>query len=195
MTTILDDGTSIIKVIIPKSVLKRVDSDYLLPSYNVTLFGKVLCVDEAHVVHCGGFKIEDNDASELYHWLRVMQERPSNPDQEMMFHTLSSLPSPNRLLRDNFLQSPIRDDSNSNKFSWSPDHAFATSTPIRAVQESPLKQRSDRVIIAKIREQVKEEEEEEDEFGDDFGSSIDLIALENDALQNNKRKFDIANME
>ncbi|CAO3641130.1 unnamed protein product [Mucor hiemalis] len=200
----LDDGTSVIRVIIPNRVLKRADAEYLVPPYNVTLFGKVDKINQKHVIHCGGFNIEDNDASEIYHWIRTMQDRPKTVDApKEMFHTLSSLPSPKRLLRENFLESPMKEGSNSSGFAWSPDHAFATSTPIRAVQVSPLRTRTDRFAPPMAKSTRKEDSDEfdDDEFGD-FGSSVDFDALENDALllsmtQNNskKRKIDFANME
>lgn len=123
----------------------------------------------------------------MYHWLKVIQNRPKAimVTDKNMFYSLSSLPSPTRLLKDNFMQSPIRDINSKNVgFQWSPDRAFATSTPIRAVQESPLRQRTHMPIQF-------DEEDEDDEFVD-FGS-IDFGALENNALlenSNNKRRFD-----
>ncbi|KAG2205402.1 hypothetical protein INT47_007187, partial [Mucor saturninus] len=183
------------KVILPKYVLKREDADLLVVPNNVTVFGKVELVDKEHVLTADGFRIETNEAVEMYHWLRVLQERPKTTlakGDKNMFCTLSSLPSPTRLLKDNFLGSPIRGSQNTG-YLWSPDHSFATSTPIRAVQESqaasPLRQRSIKLIPV-------QEDDDDDEF-DDFGS-IDLIALENNALMmasNNKRKFDFANMD
>ena len=193
-----------IKVIIPKPLLKRNNAEYLIESYNVTLFGKVQH-DKENVLICGGFFIEDNDAAELHHWIRALQDRPADTlnsaplitKSKYQFHTLSSLPSPNRITREKFLASPIREENNQ-KFAWSPDHAFATSTPMRAVQESPLRFRTMRLSTITT---TKIEEEEEDEFGDDeFGDfgSMDLINLENQAVlmnQGEKRKFDLANME
>lgn len=173
--------------------MKRPDADLLLVSNNVTVFGKVNLVDKEHVITCNGFRIEDNEAIEIYHWLRVLQERPKTritKHDKNMFSSLSSLPSPTRLLKENFLGSPIRDFQNTG-YLWSPDHSFATSTPIRAVQEaqvsSPLRHRSQKLVPI--------EDDFDDEF-DDFGS-IDLIALENNAIMmtSSKRKFDLANME
>lgn len=166
----------------------------MVVSNNVTVFGKVDLVNDEHVIICDGLRMETNEAIEIYHWLRVLQERPKKTLAEQdknMFCTLSSLPSPTRLLKDNFLGSPIRGSQNTG-YLWSPDHSFATSTPIRAVQESqaasPLRQRPLKLVPV--------QEDEDDEF-DDFGS-IDLIALENNALMmasTNKRKFDFANMD
>lgn len=174
------------------------DADLLVVPNNVTVFGKVDFLNNEHVITCSGFRIEDNEAVEIYHWLRVLQERPKTKitkQDKNMFYSLSSLPSPTRLLNDNFLGSPIRDSQNAG-YLWSPDHSFATSTPIRAVQESqvssPLRQRSQKLIPVEVND-----DDDDDEF-DDFGS-IDLIALENNALLMNtntcKRKFDLANMD
>lgn len=203
LTILIDDGTSVLRVIIPNRLLKRADAEYLIPPYNVTLFGKVDLINNKQVIQCGGFQVEDNDASEMYHWIRAMQERPDvNSTPKEMFHTLSSLPSPKRLLRDNFLESPIK-ENNSKGFAWSPDHAFATSTPIRAVQVSPLRQRSDKFSSPMAKSTIRREDSDEfdDEFSD-FGFSVDFDALENEALlmsatqnSNNKRKIDFANME
>jgi hypothetical protein len=197
-------------------MLKRQDSESLVVSNNVTVFGKVQYISNEHVLLCGGFRVEDSDITEMYHWLRVIQERPqekksSNKPDQPMFYTLSSYPSPRRLLNDSFLkESPIRSDELINSqnagFLWSPDHTFATSTPIRAVTvlqesqssshngKSPLRQRSDRVIIpppitpAIIAQQQKEADEFDDDgdgLFDDFGSG-DLLALENNALLMNR---------
>ncbi|KAG2230380.1 hypothetical protein INT48_004191, partial [Thamnidium elegans] len=179
---------NVIRVILPKSILKRPYADQLQISNNVTLFGKIqLYNDTELVIECAGFNIEDSEASEMYHWLKVLQNRPkvTATVDKNMFYSLSSLPSPTRLLKENFMQSPIRDINSKNAgFQWSPDHAFATSTPIRSVHESPLRKITHRPL------QI-DDDDDDDEFVD-FGS-IDFGALENNALlekSNNKRKFD-----
>lgn len=156
----------------------------------MTVFGTIIkqASSSELTIECTGFRIEESDAAEMYHWLKVIQDRPksiSRIEEDQMFHSLSSFPSPNRLLKDNFLESPIR-DINATKnpgFSWSPDHAFATSTPIRTVPESPLRQRTLKIELVDF-------DDEFEEFGStDYG---ELLALENNALLSNdvKRKFD-----
>jgi hypothetical protein len=156
----------------------------------VTVFGKIELYPDTNevVIRCGGFKVEEDCTAEIYHWLKAIQERPKDIAQKQppnMFYSLSSFPSPNRLLNEEFLQSPIRDINAQNAgYLWSPDHTFATSTPIRAVQESntqavtpsPLRQTN----LNKVQETI-EDEDEDDEF-DSFGD-IDLAAFEADALQ------------
>ncbi|GAA5803643.1 hypothetical protein HPULCUR_009126 [Helicostylum pulchrum] len=185
-----NDGTSVIRVILPKSILKRANADQLQNSNNVTIFGKIQLYNDIELaIECVGFNIEESEAAEMYHWLKVIQDRPKEitAADKNMFYSLSSLPSPTRLLKDNFMQSPIRDiSSKSSRFQWSPDRAFATSTPIRAIQESPLRQTTHKPI------QFDEDDDEDDDGFVDFGS-VDFGALENNALletSNNKRKFD-----
>lgn len=120
------------------------------------------------------FQVHEQGLDEIYHLLKVIQERPKKTaitsSSTPMFYTLSSNPSPKRL---NF-QSPTRPD----EFTWSPTHTVATSTPLRA----------------SIIRQIEADTEDEFEFSD-LGE-IDLAALEANAMEQKlnqpmKRKFDI----
>jgi hypothetical protein len=195
----IDDGTSIIRAVLSGTIMTRKDSYMIDLAAAITVFGKIELypgTDEI-TIRCGGFKVEEDCTAEIYHWLKAIQERPKGSIQEQppnMFYSLSSAPSPNRLLNSEFLQSPIRDINPQNAgYLWSPDHTFATSTPIRAVQESqvastssPLRQTNfiapttEAVMQDNLEDNLEDDELDDDEF-DSFGG-IDLAALEADAL-------------
>ncbi|CEP20137.1 hypothetical protein [Parasitella parasitica] len=168
----LDDGTGVIRVLLSSTLVSRKDSFLIEKGASITVFGAVAqCLDGDNnnseiVLHCNGFKVEEDGGgtSEMYHWLKAMAERPGNlsATQANMFYSISSFPSPARLLNDNFLASPLRNFNDTNTgYLWSPDHVFATSTPLKAV--------------------IKEEEEFDDDEFDSFGE-IDLVELENNAV-------------
>ncbi|KAI8643090.1 hypothetical protein BD408DRAFT_415566 [Parasitella parasitica] len=188
----LDDGTGVIKVILSLPLVSRKDSFLIEKGASITVFGAVQCLDDSNeiVLHCNGFKVEEDGGgvSEIHHWLKAIAERPNNlsATQANMFYSISSFPSPTRLLNDSFMASPLRDFNAANTgYLWSPDHAFATSTPLRAV----------------MKEEIDFDDDEFDSFGE-----IDLVALENNALQQqqqqmqqmqrqpivNKRKFSLS---
>ncbi|KAI8982232.1 hypothetical protein BDF20DRAFT_818737 [Mycotypha africana] len=144
------------------------------------------------MVRCGGFKIETDSTGEIYHWLKALLDRPKEMPKHLphnMFYSLSSEPSPNRLYNpDRFMQEEEIADINEKNASylWSPDHTFATSTPLRpstaaftAPQPSPLRQTQPPAIPV-----TSQEEDEEDLFGSFSGlDGLDLDALEADVLQ------------
>ncbi|KAI8977891.1 hypothetical protein BDB01DRAFT_288573 [Pilobolus umbonatus] len=131
------------------------------------------------ILRCGGYSI-GNIQSELYHALRAIEENPLFHKKDEMsaskstvnqqaFHSLSSLPSPKRPVPPNFMQSPMSDQS---RFLWSPDHHFATSTPIRAVTRSIMTNPPPKMALAEV-----DEFDEFDEFDD-----IDVDAFEEQAM-------------
>ncbi|CEI97551.1 hypothetical protein G6F70_002885 [Rhizopus microsporus] len=170
----LDDGTAVIKAILPSYLYSRKCYKKLEISCSVTVIGKIEKINNEIIIYCAGFQVHEQGLDEIYHLLKVIQERPKKTaitsSSTPMFYTLSSNPSPKRL---NF-QSPTRPD----EFTWSPTHTVATSTPLRA----------------SIIRQIEADTEDEFEFSD-LGE-IDLAALEANAIEQKlnqpmKRKFDI----
>lgn len=190
----IDDGTSVIRAILSDNIMVRKDSYMIDLAAIITVFGKIELYPGTNEIsiRCGGFKVEEDCTAEIYHWLKALQERPKDNVQQHppnMFYSLSSAPSPNRLLNSDFLQSPIREINPQNtSYLWSPDHTFATSTPVRAVQESnsqitapsPLRQTNLNMAQEAIEDEFGDDDDD-DEF-DSFGG-IDLAALEANALQ------------
>ena len=161
------------------------------------------------------FHVDYDPVREIHHWLKAMQankleelpisEAPalssgsSGPPLASRFQTLLSQPSPNtspiraKSNNDNFL-----DDFDSQSFNWSPDHPFASSTPIQqrfqrvtldngdnSLEGSPLRYPVQKASIA---------DENDDDFGFDDDSifkEFDLSALEQN-LQSRKRGYDEA---
>ncbi|KAG1450783.1 hypothetical protein G6F46_001007 [Rhizopus delemar] len=165
----LDDGTAVIKVRLLPPLFKRKAYEKLASSVSVTIVGKLKKRDKEIMVDCLGFQVHEQGIDELYHLLKVIQERPKQKKEKLsgMFHSLSSEPSPKRL---DYVPSPIRDHPPG--FIWSPTHTVATSTPLRA---SVMRQR-------------QESEEEEDEFEFSDLGDIDLIALEANAIKQNQAR-------
>lgn len=195
-----DDGTSVIRVILPSSIMSRKDTFLIEKGASITVFGNVEKLNNNEIIlQCNGFKVDEDGGGvgEIHHWLKAIADRPQNiPIQTNMFYSISSAPSPNRLLNENFMASPLRDFSTENTgYLWSPDHAFATSTPLRAIikEESGDQEEGTHVDV------ILEEDEDEDDF-DSFGE-IDLVALEANAIHqqqqqeqctSNKRKFSLS---
>ncbi|CAO0792058.1 unnamed protein product [Mucor circinelloides] len=186
----LDDGTDTIRVVLPQSILSRKNAYLIEKGASLTVFGSVQAFDDDEtILHCTGFRIDEDGGAlnEIYHWLKAVTDRPSNvSSQRNMFYSISSAPSPNRLLRENFMVSPLRDFTAENtKYLWSPDHVFATSTPLK-----PLTRQVETAAVA-------EDDDDDDEF-DTFGDDIDLAAFEADAIerhqqqQANKRKHSLS---
>lgn len=185
----LDDGTSVIVAIISNLILNRRNGYSIELGTNITVFGDIIYQNNENMLQCGGFKIEEDCTLEIYHWLKVLQDRPTRDDAPAtnMFYSLSSYPSPNRLLDANFMQSPVEDiDARNATYLWSPNHKFATSTPIRLHQQHPI---TNSPLRAMTEERVNNDDDEfddDDEFGD-----IDFSLIESNAmhqLSNNKRK-------
>ncbi|KAI8139271.1 hypothetical protein BJV82DRAFT_627822 [Fennellomyces sp. T-0311] len=207
----LDDSTGIIRVLLSSRLCKRPDITQLVLSASVSIFGRVewLANGEA-LIQCGGFHVDYDPVREIYHWLKVMEankveESSSDESQQpssgssgrpivSRFQSLLSQPSPtapqnpSNSNNDNFL-----DDFDSQTFNWSPDHPFASSTPIQhrfqqiandngnnSIHEgSPLRYPVQRTTSA----------EEDDDFGFDDDSALndfDLSAFEQKELQPRK---------
>ncbi|KAK4514075.1 uncharacterized protein ATC70_006083 [Mucor velutinosus] len=196
----LDDGTDVIRVELPQTVLLRKNAYLIEKGASLTVFGSVQTLDGDEIIlHCNGFQVDEDGGalSEIYHWLKAVADRPRNvSSQRNMFYSVSSAPSPNRLLKEDFMVSPLRDFTTDNsKYLWSPDHVFATSTPLKLMQEN------EPGAMAAINEDEDEDEDEDDEF-DTFGEDIDLAAVEAAALQQfeqqqqqqqpNKRKYSLS---
>ncbi|GAN02125.1 hypothetical protein MAM1_0017c01565 [Mucor ambiguus] len=190
----LDDGTDVIRVVLPQAILSRKNVYLVEKGASVTVFGSVQTLDGDEIIlRCNGFKVDEDGGalSEIYHWLKAVENRPRNvSSQRNMFYSVSSAPSPNRLLKENFMVSPLRDFTADNtKYLWSPDHVFATSTPLRLIRENET------VAVAAIDDNDEDFDDEFDTFGDD----IDLAAVEAAALQRleqqqqpNKRRYSLS---
>ncbi|KAL9551181.1 hypothetical protein MBANPS3_004383 [Mucor bainieri] len=179
----LDDGTDVIQVVLPRAISSRKNAHLIEKGASLTVFGSVQTSDDDEIIlHCDGFKVDEDGGalSEIHHWLKAMEDRPCNvSSQRNMFYTLSSAPSPNRLLKDNFMMSPLREFTSDNtKYLWSPDHVFATSTPLKLVRENE----------AAVEVVIDDPDDEDFEEFDTFGDDIDLAALEADALQRHKEQ-------
>ncbi|KAI7898980.1 uncharacterized protein BX663DRAFT_555311 [Cokeromyces recurvatus] len=205
----LDDGTSVIRTLFSKNILLRKESESIDIGTSLTVFGKVeLFVENEIVLRCGGFKIEEDCTAEIYHWLKILQNRPPKELQTktVMFSSLSSYPSPNKIVtNEEFVESPIRDlDSQNTGYLWSPNHIFATSTPLRLNQQiisSPLNNKVHNGNLKPTNNIIQQDDPLNDDFHavfdddddfDDFGE-IDLVALEANAMKqiessNKKRK-------
>ncbi|KAI8376979.1 hypothetical protein BD560DRAFT_367368 [Blakeslea trispora] len=175
----LDDGTSVIRVMFSQEMLKRTNGYPIEIASCLSVFGVVqLYKDKEVVIRCGGFRLEEDGLSEIVFWVKTLQDRPrheksSQTETKNMFYSLSSLPSPKRLMTPHFMESPLRktpSSQNANTYIWSPDHMFATSTPMR----------------------VSQQQSDDDDLDDEFSSfgDVDLLALEQQAYSNSKRKWD-----
>lgn len=182
-----------IRVVLPQTAA----ASLIETGTSLTVFGAVQTLDGDEIIlHCDDFKVNvDGGAlSEIHHWLKAVADRPHNnvSSQRNMFYSVSSAPSPNRLLKENFMVSPLRDfAADDAKYLWSPNHVFATSTPLKLIREHAPPSAA---AVAEAEED--EEDEEEDEF-DTFGDDIDQAALEAAALQRhqqqaNKRRYSLS---
>ncbi|KAI8367996.1 hypothetical protein EDC96DRAFT_506008 [Choanephora cucurbitarum] len=199
---IIDDGTSVIRVMFSQEMLKRADRYTIDIATCISVFGIVQLYETKEVaIRCGGFKVEEDCLSEIIFWTRALQDRPkhnkcSQPEARNMFYSLSSLPSPKRLMTPHFMESPLRktpNSQNANTYIWSPDHMFATSTPMRAVQD--LSQRRSQLAASGAPTQLRSKQQhsdDDDDFDDEFSSfgDVDLLAIEQQAYGNSKRKWD-----
>lgn len=178
--------------------MSRKDTFLIEKGASITVFGNVKKLNNNEIIlQCNGFKVDEDGSGvgEIHHWLKAIADRPRNiPTQTNMFYSISSVPSPNRLLNENFMASPLRDFNAENTgYLWSPDHTFATSTPLRAIIKEESGDQEEGIHVDVILE------EDEDDF-DSFGE-IDLVALEANAIQqqqqqeqctSNKRKFSLS---
>lgn len=193
-----------IRVVLPKAVSARRNAHLIEKGASITVFGSVQTLEQQGdeiILHCEGFKVDEDGGAltEVYHWLKAVEDRPRNvvSSQRNMFYSVSSAPSPNRLLKDNFLASPLREFTSDNtKYLWSPDHVFATSTPLKLAREN------EPAAMAAIMDD-EDDDDDFDEF-DTLGDDIDLAAMEAAAVeaaalqrleqqqQPNKRKFSLS---
>ncbi|KAF7730568.1 hypothetical protein EC973_001949 [Apophysomyces ossiformis] len=142
-----------------------------------------------------------NMLMEIYHCLKAIQscsgEANAKPQRSRLpgiFRSISSqvspTPDPTAIARFN-LESIEDGDS----WDWSPDHPFATSTPIQAVRQSPL--RTSFRSQSHRRSHMADNQDDSIGFGEDsLLDAIDLDAIEEAAMQakhqenNAKRKWD-----
>ncbi|KAI9266610.1 hypothetical protein BDA99DRAFT_536031 [Phascolomyces articulosus] len=133
-----------------------------------------------------------------------LMSQPSPPGSQQNLSPISKQHQEN----DNSNNGNFLDDFDSQAFTWSPDHPFASSTPISRLppqvnndngdknslhEESPLRYPIQRTIITDEEEQGIYDDDD-DEFGFDDDSALDNIdfsALEQKALvESRKRTFD-----
>ncbi|KAI8388172.1 uncharacterized protein BYT42DRAFT_559158 [Radiomyces spectabilis] len=210
---VLDDGTDTICVFLSPRLCRRPDANLLTLSSSVTILGCVRRLDEKNVVDCGGYSVDGDLTMELYHWRRAIEAR-NKETAEKKDHSaenastrgklrieadLSDKPSkdgppteaspkmvnsPSTNNREN-INDMANDGQGDNCWRWSPNYAFATSSPLRALQEasnrSPMIPSPLRSVTVK---QIIREDSDSFGFDDDYGlDTLDLDALEQNAIQ------------
>ncbi|KAI9490178.1 hypothetical protein BDB00DRAFT_566988 [Zychaea mexicana] len=190
-------------------------------------------------VRCGGFHVDHDPIREIYHWIKVMQvnkldmRMPADDNHDGLaksssssnhvlsekFQTLFSQPSPTSpgpvspLIKNHDSyhsnSSSFLDNFDSQEFNWSPDHPFASSTPISRLphlangdrgdenthEGSPLRYPVQRVTLAEKQDMADDDDDDDEEFGFDDDSALDnfdMSAFEEKALDSRKRTLDDA---